>query len=1150
MLQNRFTDYRVLSSSIYAPSISLLAPAYNEGKNIAENVRSLLSIFYTNMEIIVINDGSTDNSLQILIELYELEKRDYFVSYEVESLEIKGVYKSRNPLYNKLIVIDKENGGKSDSLNAGINISSNKYLICIDADCILEQDALLKMMKPFLKQTEGERVIASGGVIRVANSCDIENGELIKVNMPLKYLPRIQVLEYIRAFILGRMAWSRLNGLLIISGAFGAFDKEIVIKCGGYSHKTVGEDMELVVRMRRYMEDLKLKYRITYIPDPLCWTEVPESISILGRQRNRWMRGTIETMYTHKKLFLNPSYGVLGLLSYPYWFFFEMCAPIIEIGGFVLLVILALLHLMNWDFFFLYLLCILLFSYLYSAFAILMEVLTFHQYKRRIDVFSLLLTSLTEPFIFHPFIVISSARGYFDYFFKNKVWGIMTRKGFTLKSVKINNFKKSNILEANKAEIKNNEKNKWGGPNSHESRFIFLFSRLLALLYNSFKYYLPHFILLTTWVFLTSLFEISYDIKSHGLPKMFSATVGLICIKDFSFSIFLGVCFFPFFTLLYSYKKMAAHLYFIIAAVFIILLQFILSAYFVTALVPLGADVWGYSLNDIKQTVGASAVINIYAIGGFILLLIIVSASFIYFTNKINLKPIVSVGSLLLFLILALINMSAISDKWLPGEEFSNMLCLNKANYFFKENIIYFFPSMKGNTLNEDNLSDDSHYTGNDTTVVQMNYINEKEYPFLHTIDTTVDVLTPFFNKSNKPPNIVFLIVEGLGRAFTNQGAYLGNFTPFIDSLAGQSLYWKNFLSEGGRTFAVLPSLLGSLPFAKSGFTELGDAMPEHLSILNIAEKNAYKTSFFYGGDAHFDNMDIFLQKNHIGKINDQKSFPETYTKLPAGASGFSWGYGDKELFRRYFEVIHSEDQPYLNIVLTVSTHSPFLINEQERYLDRFEERMTELGFNNKEKAEHRFYKYQYASILFMNDAVKNFIEQYKLRPDFANTVFIITGDHRMPEIPMSTKIDRYHVPLLIYSALLKRRAVFSSISTHFDVTPSIATWLTKSYHLITPLITSWMGTGLDTTRYFRNIHAYPFMQTKNEIIDFVMGKYMINDHNLFQIEENMDLTPISNQNKANQLESGFDKFTIRNLNFIKTNRLMSDSLLRFYNPL
>ena len=340
------------------------------------------------------------------------------------------MYKSKAKKFRKLIVVDKENGGKADALNVGINISQKDYIVCIDVDCILEQDALLKLAKPFLENIT-QRVIATGGVIRIANGCTIEDGRLVKVNLPKSFLPRMQTLEYIRAFLLGRMAWSRLNGLLLISGAFGAFDKEIAIKCGGYDHKTVGEDMELVVRMRRYMEERELPYKVTFIPDPLCWTEAPDSFKILGRQRNRWARGTIETLRMHKVMFFNPKYGLLGMVSYPYWYFFEYLAPIIEFIGITCFIVISLFGLTNWYFFLCLLGLVFSFGITYSVFAILMEVMTYNQYNKYRDIVRLIITALIEPFIFHPFVVWSSIRGNIDLYQKKNSWGEMTRKGLS-----------------------------------------------------------------------------------------------------------------------------------------------------------------------------------------------------------------------------------------------------------------------------------------------------------------------------------------------------------------------------------------------------------------------------------------------------------------------------------------------------------------------------------------------------------------------------------------------------------------------------------------------------------------------------------------------------------------------------------------------
>lgn len=432
MRSSSFTDYSLLAGSPHAPGISILAPAYNEGATIVENVRSLLSIHYRNLELIVVNDGSKDDSLQKLIDHYQLRKTDRLVQTGIATKKIRGIYQSANPVFHKLIVVDKENGGKADALNVGINVSGQPYIVCIDVDCIIEQDALLKMAKPFL-DTQDKRVIASGGVVRIANGCEVRNGRLVKVHLPDTFLPRTQALEYFRAFLIGRMAWSRLNAMLLISGAFGAFDKEIVIACGGYNGATVGEDMELVVRMRRYMEEHRIPYKVTYIPDPLCWTEAPASYKILGRQRNRWTRGTIETLSIHRKMCFNPHYGRLGLLSFPYWLFFELLAPIVEAAGILASIFMAMFGGMNVLLFLALLGFIFSFGILFSILAILMEVLSFNQYRRSGDILRLVFTAILEPLVFHPFIVWSAIRGNIDLMRKKKGWGDMSRQGFATK---------------------------------------------------------------------------------------------------------------------------------------------------------------------------------------------------------------------------------------------------------------------------------------------------------------------------------------------------------------------------------------------------------------------------------------------------------------------------------------------------------------------------------------------------------------------------------------------------------------------------------------------------------------------------------------------------------------------------------------------
>ena len=432
MKKNSFVNYKDIISSSISPSISIIAPAYNETLNIVENVRSLLSLHYASYDVIIVNDGSKDDSLEKLIKAYDLVKIEYTINNQIPTKPLReGVFKSTNPAFDKLIVVDKENGGKADALNTGLNISSNKYVACIDVDCLLVEDSLQKMIKPFLESNEA-KVIASGGVIRIANSCIIKDGKLIDVNLPKNIIVRGQILEYLRAFLLGRMAWSKLNGLLVISGAFGMFDKKIAIEVGGYDTNTVGEDMEIIVRMRRYMEEQKTTYKVAYIPDPLCWTEAPDNFKIFISQRNRWTRGTIETLKKHKKIGFNPNYNVLGKLSYPYWLIFERYAPIIEVVGIFYFIFLIIVGKVEWDYAIAFIVLAYLFTVLFSIITIITEELTYHQYKKKGIVLQLIFTALLEPIINHPVILYSAIKGNYDYYFNKKIkWGEMVRKGMS-----------------------------------------------------------------------------------------------------------------------------------------------------------------------------------------------------------------------------------------------------------------------------------------------------------------------------------------------------------------------------------------------------------------------------------------------------------------------------------------------------------------------------------------------------------------------------------------------------------------------------------------------------------------------------------------------------------------------------------------------
>jgi uncharacterized sulfatase len=586
-----------------------------------------------------------------------------------------------------------------------------------------------------------------------------------------------------------------------------------------------------------------------------------------------------------------------------------------------------------------------------------------------------------------------------------------------------------------------------------------------------------------------------------------------------------------------------------------VLVQAMLSTYFSRALLPLGADLYGYSIKEIIQTSGASGGVPI---GLTLLFLAFLVALGLLFRIVLRRNRVPAWLAILLPL-LSLLAWTMPDADWRIRKNFDTdfdaNLVSNKLNYFVGRSWGHFFTATP-----ETDIYSDS-YAAEDVTAstgLPFIYPDQPAFPFYHT-DNYQDVLSPFFAlpdsslHSPQPPSIVIILVEGLGRAFTNDGAYLGNFTPFVDSLAHHSLYWKNFLSEGGRTFAVLPSLLGSLPFGKNGFLAMADAMPRQLSLIDILRANGYHSSFYYGGDAHFDNMDIFLHNAGVEEIKDERSFSAGSARLPA-INGFSWGYDDGAVFRHQLEtrpdngpLTRSPRSPQLSIILTVSTHSPFAINEQAKYAALFEQRMTLLGMNEEEKTAHRAFKDQFASILYADDALRGFFTACSGRADYANTIFIITGDHRMPEIPMRTKIDRYHVPLIVFSPLLKRTAEFQSVSTHFDLTPSLLAFLSARYGLQRPPGVAWIGSGLDTARQFRNIHAYALMQTKTDLLDFIDGEYHLNGSTLFHLSPDMSESPVTDDLHTQQLEDAFNRFLRLNDRVVPGSKLVPDSSLLFF---
>ncbi|SHL57281.1 Glycosyltransferase, catalytic subunit of cellulose synthase and poly-beta-1,6-N-acetylglucosamine synthase [Chitinophaga jiangningensis] len=420
-----------LVSSPLAPGISILAPAYNEGLTIIANVRSLLTLNYPKFEIVLINDGSTDDSLEQLIREFDMVAVDFAYNEKIRTKPVKNIYKSRNLAYSNLLVIDKANGkSKADAVNAGINAAAFDYFVCTDVDCVLHKDTLLELIKPVMQDGD-KRVIAIGATLRIANSSEFDEGVMTRMRPPKAMLPRFQEVEYIRSFVLGKMGWSALNCVPNVSGGLGLFDREIVIKSGGYDHKSFGEDMELLTRMCRFCEDNKIKYAVRYIPKTLCWTEGPASLQVFGRQRTRWARGLAQLMFAHRGVFLNPRYGRLGLVVFPYNFFFELLAPLVEASGVIVYLWLAFTDNVNWPYAILLLIFVYTYAIMITTLSILWDQLSFHYYKSFKEVLSLCIMPFLEFLLYHPLITFYSLKGYF-FFLTNRrsSWGNMQRQGF------------------------------------------------------------------------------------------------------------------------------------------------------------------------------------------------------------------------------------------------------------------------------------------------------------------------------------------------------------------------------------------------------------------------------------------------------------------------------------------------------------------------------------------------------------------------------------------------------------------------------------------------------------------------------------------------------------------------------------------------
>ncbi len=422
-----------VQGSAYLPSVSLVAPAYNEGLSIVTNVRSLLAQQYPSYQLVVVNDGSSDDTMSQLITAYDLVADAYVRDDSEPSIEtapVRAIYRSTNPMYTHLTVIDKVNGGRADAINCGINAASTTLILCTDADCILEQDAVQRMVVPYLLAGDRE-LIACGAGIGIANDAIVEKGILRDLRFPKAWIARVQIVEYMRSFLLGRMAWSQVDGLMLVSGAMGLYPRSRLMEVGGLDRTTVGEDLELCIRLRAHMERLGVRYDVVYIPETLCFTEAPSTLSVYMTQRDRWARGLWETMRKHRYLLFNSRYGRMGWLLYPYWLIFELAAPIVEALGLVFLVYLTATARINVPHALYLMLLVYLLGCLFSTYAIALYTFKYQRYTRWSEVLRLLAVAYLESMYSHPFMLYGEMRGYVKKIAGVKSqWGNMSRKGF------------------------------------------------------------------------------------------------------------------------------------------------------------------------------------------------------------------------------------------------------------------------------------------------------------------------------------------------------------------------------------------------------------------------------------------------------------------------------------------------------------------------------------------------------------------------------------------------------------------------------------------------------------------------------------------------------------------------------------------------
>lgn len=562
-----------------------------------------------------------------------------------------------------------------------------------------------------------------------------------------------------------------------------------------------------------------------------------------------------------------------------------------------------------------------------------------------------------------------------------------------------------------------------------------------------------------------------------------------------------------------------------------LLAQLILIFYFLNTLNPLGKDLLGYNLEDMKTTIQASGQLNLVSIlGGCLgiaLLILILNLGIKYFNFEIKTSAILTICMYWFLIIFYFLPIKETDNT----NELKANIQFNKSNYLAQQVFDYY-------RYKNEFYFDFYLRSVDDDLLVKKNFI-DPNYPFLHTADYP-DVLSPFFDSLSRKPDLVFIFVESLGKAYSGKNALLGSFTPYLDSLEKHSLVWTNAISSTGRTFGLLPGIFGGLPFGENGFLEMYADFPNHNSLLSVLETNGYESHFFVGTDKAFDHEDSFLEFQKVKTIDDLHTFDPKYPRI-SSETGFSWGYNDKELFSNALEKFpQSSENPQIRIFQTITSHNPYRVPNPDEYKEKFDAHLDRvLHASDTERKEYESYKDIYYTILYADDAIRNFITSYKKRPEFENTIFIITGDHRLPEIPMASRLDRFHVPLIIYSPLLSRPTYFKGMTSHFEVTPTLLSFLHGQTDIDLPEEKIWQGQVMDTSQVFRSMIAMPLMRNKNQLADYLNGTYFLSDDQVFVISDGLNIDLVEDQLLKNRLTGEFQEFINKNNYTFQTRKLL-----------